>query len=55
MRMVDELRGNTTVLMVTHRPSHLRIADKIVWLEYGNVRASGPAEQILKQMPKDFL
>ncbi|MBT6096718.1 MAG: ATP-binding cassette domain-containing protein, partial [Rhodospirillaceae bacterium] len=55
MRMVDEMRGEQTVLIVTHRPSHLRIADKILWLEYGNVRAYGPAQDVLKEMPKDFL
>jgi len=55
MRMVDELRHNTTCMIVTHRPSHLKICDKIVWLEYGNVRAYGPADEVLSQMPKDFL
>ena len=55
MRMVDEMRGYTTSLVVTHRPSHLKLADKIVWLEYGNVRAYGPAEEVMSQMPKDFL
>jgi ATP-binding cassette, subfamily C, bacterial LapB len=55
MRVVDEMRGDQTVFIVTHRPSHLRIADKILWLEYGNVRAFGPAEDVLKEMPKDFL
>lgn len=55
MRMVDEIRGDTTILIVTHRPSHLKMADKIVWLEYGNVRAYGPAEDVMRQMPKDFL
>jgi len=55
MRMVDELRDNTTCMIVTHRPSHLKICDKIVWLEYGNVRAYGPADDVLGQMPKDFL
>jgi len=55
MRMVDELRYNTTCMIVTHRPSHLKICDKIVWLDYGAVRAFGPAEEVLRQMPKDFL
>lgn len=55
MKTVDKMRGETTILMVTHRPSHLRLADKILWLEYGNVRAFGPAEEVLKQMPKDFV
>ena len=55
MRMVDELRGDTTIFIVTHRPSHLRLADKILWLEYGNVRGYGPAEEVMGQMPKDFM
>ena len=55
MRMIDELRGQTTCIIVTHRPSHLKLSDKIVWLEYGNVRAFGPAEQVLSQMPKNLL
>lgn len=55
MKTIDKMRGETTILMVTHRPSHLKLADKILWLEYGNVRAFGPAEEVLKQMPKDFV
>ncbi len=55
MKNVERMRGETTILMVTHRPSHLRLADKILWLEYGNVRAFGPAGEVLKQMPKDFV
>jgi ATP-binding cassette subfamily C protein/ATP-binding cassette subfamily C protein LapB len=55
MKNVERMRGETTIMMVTHRPSHLRLADKILWLEYGNVRAFGPAEEVLKQMPKDFV
>lgn len=55
MRAVDSMRGKTTVLMVTHRPSHMKLADKILWLEYGNVRAFGPSAEVLAQMPKDFV
>lgn len=55
MRAVDGMRGETTVLMVTHRPSHMKLADKILWLEYGNVRAFGPSAEVLAQMPRDFV
>lgn len=55
MRAVESMRGETTVLMVTHRPSHMKLADKILWLEYGNVRAFGPSAEVLAQMPKDFV
>lgn len=55
MRKVEKLRGNTTVMIVTHRPSHMRIADKIIWMDAGHLRAFGPAEAIMQQLPKDFV
>jgi ATP-binding cassette subfamily C protein/ATP-binding cassette subfamily C protein LapB len=55
MQTMEGLRGHATALIVTHRPSHLRIADKIVWLEAGHVRAFGPAAEMRKQLPKDLL
>lgn len=55
MATVEAMRGTTTVFIVTHRPSHLRIADKILWLEQGAVKAFGPAAEVRKQMPKDLL
>lgn len=55
MQTIDEMRGECTIFIVTHRPSHLKLADKIVWLEYGAIKAFGPAEEVIKQMPKGFL
>lgn len=55
MQRVQEMKGKTTVFIVTHRPSHLKIADAIVWLDDGHLRAFGPADQVRAQMPKDFL
>ncbi len=55
MKKVERLKGNTTVFIVTHRPSHLRLADKIVWMDTGHVRAVGPAEQVKQQLPPGFL
>ncbi len=53
-RLLEQAKGNTTVVMVTHRPGHLRIATKILWLEGGMVRAFGPAEEIRAQLSRDF-
>lgn len=55
MKQIDAMRGYVTVLIVTHRPSHLKLADKIIWLEEGHLRAAGPAAEVRKQLPKDFL
>ena len=40
-------QGQSTILMVTHRPSHIRLADRVLLFERGVIRASGPAEKIL--------
>ncbi|MEO5335513.1 MAG: ABC transporter transmembrane domain-containing protein [Magnetospirillum sp. WYHS-4] len=55
MRRVEEMKGQTTSFIVTHRPSHLKIADLIIWLDGGHLRAFGPAAEVRAQMPKDFL
>jgi len=41
------LKGKSTVLMSTHRPSHMRIADTLVVMNGGQIAAAGPPEQIL--------
>ena len=43
---VEAMRGKATVMMVTHRPSHLSLADQIIVLDKGAVRAAGPAAEI---------
>jgi ATP-binding cassette, subfamily C, bacterial LapB len=55
MRYMEELKKNTTVFIVTHRPSHLRIANTLIWLDSGHLRAAGPADEVRAQMPKDLL
>jgi len=52
---VKQLKGKATVFLVTHRPSHIRAADKIIWLEGGHVMAVGPTEDIMKRMPGGIL
>lgn len=55
MKTVESMKGHSTVLIVTHRPSHIQLADKIVWLENGHLRMSGPAEEVKKHLPRNFL
>lgn len=42
------LKGKKTVIVVTHRPSHIRLANKAVVLDKGMVRFSGEPEQALQ-------
>ena len=50
LRALELLRGRTTTLMITQRPSHMRICDKLLVLENGQVVDFGPAEQVLARI-----
>lgn len=47
--ILQGLKGRTTVLLVSHRPSHMAMADRILVLDRGQVSAFGPPEKILTQ------
>ncbi len=44
------LRGKRTIIMVSHRPSHIRLADKVVMLRFGSVEFLGSADEAVKRM-----
>ncbi|OOV86719.1 hypothetical protein BTA35_0212705 [Oceanospirillum linum] len=46
MRCINWLRGRVTLVMVTPRPSHLRDADHILYMENGTVTARGSYAEI---------
>ena len=46
LRCIQWLRGRSTVLIVSHRPSHMRLADLVVYMERGSIAAMGPYETI---------
>ncbi len=48
--MIRGLRGNTTVVMVSHRPSHLKLCDQMIVLEAGAVVAAGKPDEVLPAM-----
>jgi ATP-binding cassette subfamily C protein/ATP-binding cassette subfamily C protein LapB len=41
------LRGKTTVIIVTSRPSHMRACDRVIRIERGLVVGDGPPENML--------
>ncbi len=47
---IERMRGKATIIIVTHRPSHMRVADKVVLLKQGMVRAVGPASDIIPKI-----
>jgi ATP-binding cassette subfamily C protein/ATP-binding cassette subfamily C protein LapB len=46
MDSLNKLKGTCTIIMVSHRPSHLKMADKILIVENGAPRAFGTPEEI---------
>jgi len=50
MRQLSKLKGEHTVVMVSHRPSHIRLADKVILLEEGTVRYAGVPDKAIELM-----
>jgi len=50
MAHLDVLRGKSTVLLVTARPSHMRVADRVIEMRGGVVTAEGPPETIVPRI-----
>ena len=49
MEALNILRGRTTVVFISHRPSHIRLADTLLVFDKGYLRAAGPPDVLLKQ------
>ena len=47
LRALELLRGDKTVLMVTQRPSHMLLCDRLLYLEKGQVRMFDKPERVL--------
>jgi ATP-binding cassette subfamily B protein len=45
-----KLKGRSTIFLVTHRPSHIRLADVAVVLQGGYLRFAGPPAEALKRL-----
>lgn len=52
-QMATWLEGRTLV-MVTHRPALLQLADRLIVMDNGRIIADGPKDQILKNASKPF-
>jgi ATP-binding cassette, subfamily C, bacterial LapB len=47
LQVLEQLRGNSSVIMVTHRPSHMKIANRIIVMRQGVIVADGSPDKIL--------
>jgi ABC-type bacteriocin/lantibiotic exporter with double-glycine peptidase domain len=47
MAYLSSMRGKATIVMVTTRPSHMRLADRVIYLEEGAVLGEGPPDTMI--------
>ena len=47
---VNQLRGKTTIFIVTHRPSHIKIVDRVLLLNRGRLQFNGSALEFSERM-----
>nr|WP_321454892.1 ABC transporter transmembrane domain-containing protein [uncultured Cohaesibacter sp.] len=50
MAHLDRLRGSATILFTTQRPSHMKMADRILVLHEGQIIMNGPPDKVLPQL-----
>ncbi len=47
---IEKLRGNTTVLMIAHRLSSVRNANKVVYMDSGEIRMVGTFDEVRRRI-----
>jgi len=53
MEQIKKIKGKRSIIMVSHRPSHIRLADKAVLLDQGIVQFVGPSDEAVKLLLED--
>lgn len=52
--MIERLKGRATVILVTHRPSHMELADKVFVLDDGVLRLAGPPARVVPHLRGEY-
>lgn len=52
MKKIEQVRGKSTIILTTYRPSHMRMADQLVYLHNGTVAMAGAPSEILEDVLK---
>ena len=47
MNQLKALKGQCTMIMISHRPSHIRLADKVILMHQGAVQFAGSADEAI--------
>src|SRR5690606_13164340 len=52
---IKELSKNSTIFIATHRPSQMKIADRVIYLKNGQLIITGKAEEVLGELSLKML
>jgi ATP-binding cassette, subfamily C, bacterial LapB len=52
---INHFRRKATLVIVTHRPTHLKLADRVLFMDQGQLVFNGPPSEVLPRIPKEFL
>jgi ATP-binding cassette subfamily C protein/ATP-binding cassette subfamily C protein LapB len=47
VEQLNKIKGSRSIIMVSHRPSHIRLADKAILMEQGAVIHAGPPDEVV--------
>jgi ABC-type bacteriocin/lantibiotic exporter with double-glycine peptidase domain len=50
LKKLATLKGRATVVFTTFRPSHMRLADRVILLKDGQVSMDGPPDKVLERL-----
>ena len=50
LSIIEEKRKTSAIIMTTQRPSHMRLADRVVWLDRGMVFGMGTPEEVVPKI-----
>ncbi|MEM9619227.1 MAG: ABC transporter transmembrane domain-containing protein [Pseudomonadota bacterium] len=50
LSLIEERKKTSAIIMTTQRPSHMRIADQVLWMERGAVRDAGTPDQVVPKL-----
>jgi ATP-binding cassette, subfamily C, bacterial LapB len=51
VRYVRSMKGKKTIFIVTHRPSHIHLADTVFYFQQGYLKLAGPPAEVMPQVP----
>lgn len=49
-REIHDARKGRSIMIISHQERLIQLADKIIWLQDGKVKASGPTEEIMPKL-----